>query len=131
MTNFEKYKDEILMISAVGQIALQKGKLRPCYGTRCEDCDFSGTDNCSLKALEWLKAEYKEPEVDWSKVPVDTPILVKEYEESEWAKRYFAKYEDENVYAFPGGSTSWSCNNSIYILQEWKYAKLADDEVSE
>ena len=28
--------------------------------------------------------------VDWSKVAVDTPVLVKDFEEMKWGKRYFA-----------------------------------------
>lgn len=32
--------------------------------------------------------------VDWSKVKVDTPILVKDDYDDKWEKAYFAKYED-------------------------------------
>lgn len=38
--------------------------------------------------------------VEWSKVPVDTPILVKQYEQDEWEKRHFAYFKDERVYAW-------------------------------
>ena len=41
-----------------------------------------------------MLSEYKEPEIDWSKVKVDTPILVKRSKEAEWERRYFAKFED-------------------------------------
>lgn len=37
--------------------------------------------------------------VDWSKVAVDTPILVRDNIFSKWAKRYFAKYENGRVYS--------------------------------
>ena len=40
-------------------------------------------------------AEPEEPEVDWSKVEVDTPILVRNTDNEEWNKRYFARYEYE------------------------------------
>lgn len=55
--------------------------------------------------LHELKPEkQKEPEdVDWSKVEVDTPILVKNYEDAEWKKRYFAEYSDGRVYAWANG----------------------------
>ena len=53
------------------------------------------------EALDGLKkiepAEPEGPEVDWSKVEVDTPVLVKDYEEDDWEREYFAKY-DGKVY---------------------------------
>lgn len=60
--------------------------------------------------------------VDWSKVPVDTPILVSDGGVS-WKKRYFAKHENGKVFAFRNGTTSWS---SQYSPFEWRYAKLAE-----
>lgn len=68
-----------------------------------------------------------EPEVDWSKVEVDTPILVKETSGSRWLKRYFAKYEDGKVYAWRNGATSWSANDD-YPTTYWECAKLAEVE---
>lgn len=44
---------------------------------------------------EWLNSEYVEPEVDWSKVPIDTPILVRVSEDEEWDKRYFAGFNEK------------------------------------
>lgn len=63
--------------------------------------------------------------VDWSKVPVDTPILVKDYKCDAWKKRYFAFYEDETVYAWANGSTTWSAENDRHIIP-WAHAKLAE-----
>lgn len=63
--------------------------------------------------------------VDWSKVPVDTPILVKNRYEDCWHKRYFAKYENRVVFAFSCGSTQWS--NDGDTLVSYDEAKLADD----
>ena len=68
--------------------------------------------------------EYEEPEVDWSKVKVDTPILVKNSEDEEWHKRHFAKYKNGNVYAWSDGLTSWTA----YDKMVWKYTKLAENE---
>ena len=69
--------------------------------------------------------EYKEPEVDWNKVEIDTPILVRDYESQEWEARHFAKYEGGIVYTWDGGSTSWTSKGNV---TEWKYAKLAESE---
>lgn len=61
---------------------------------------------------------------NWSKVEVDTPILVKEASEDSWTKRYFARYEDGRVYAWRDGATSWSAEDK-YSFYYWNYAKLA------
>lgn len=63
--------------------------------------------------------------VDWSKVEVDTPIFVRMSDEEIWKCRYFAMYEDGEVYAWQLGRTSWSnvIKNSPIA---WKYAKLAE-----
>lgn len=68
-----------------------------------------------------------EPEVDWSKVEVDTPILVSNYSEAAWVRRYFAKYEDEKIYVWSSGATSWSAEGEGDIFN-WEYAKLAEVE---
>lgn len=64
--------------------------------------------------------------VDWSKVEVDTPIFVRMSNEEVWKCRYFAMYEDGEVYAWQLGRTSWS-NVKKNSPIAWKYAKLADE----
>lgn len=32
--------------------------------------------NCRTAFKDWLDSEYKETEIDWDKVPVDTPVFV-------------------------------------------------------
>ena len=63
--------------------------------------------------------------VDWSKVVVDTPIFVRMKDEEPWVRRHFAKYENEKVYTWANGTTSWS--NNCEKCNYWKYAKLAGD----
>ena len=47
------------------------------------------------KGIENILEPYKEEhEIDWYKVAVDTPILVRDSEDEEWQRRYFAKYEN-------------------------------------
>jgi hypothetical protein len=65
--------------------------------------------------------------VDWSKVAVDTPILVRGSEGSNWEKRYFAKVQNGIICAWNRGATSWSVSNDEYCFSAWKYAKLAGD----
>lgn len=126
MKNYEKYADEIreykgcnFCIDFVCQHIL-----------KIEDCDYIGCSRCNMLQMLWLLEDYKEPEepeTDWSKVEVDTPILVRDYEGQEWANRYFAKYENETIYAWDSGRTSWSGDG----VTEWKYAKLAEREGAE
>lgn len=63
--------------------------------------------------------------VDWSKVKVDTPILVKQCEQDEWGKRHFAYFKDGEVYAWLYGKTSWSADYEA-DTSYWRLAKLAD-----
>lgn len=49
--------------------------------------------------------------VDWSKVAVDTPILVKQKVE---LKRHFAKFENGFVYYYDNGRTSWTGGYTVY-----------------
>lgn len=63
--------------------------------------------------------------VDWSKVAVDTPVLVRDFEEMKWGKRYFAFFKDGKVHTWNGGVTSWTCENPNCVMS-WVYAKLAE-----
>ena len=79
-------------------------------------------DDCEL---DRLKRVQNETEIDWSKVVIDTPILVSN-DGNKWLNRYFAKYTGGKVYAFANGSTSWSFDKKDYKIIDWKYAKLVD-----
>ena len=70
------------------------------------------------------KTSEEEPEIDWSKVEVDTPILVRQGKNGTWLERHFAKYENGDVYAWVDGQTSWTGADKI----KWKYVKLAENE---
>lgn len=132
MTNKEKYGNEIIELAvSTGFFALKNGEPTLCGKVKCEDCDFygKGSDSCNgntYKFREWLNSEYVEPPVDWSKVAVDTPILVRDHENREWTRRHFAKIKNGTVFAWRGGATSWSEDDEETI--PWKYAKLAESE---
>lgn len=63
--------------------------------------------------------------VDWSKVPVDTPILVKDDYDDKWEKAYFAEYENGMIYAWNNGRTSFSARSKDDTFI-WDRAKLAE-----
>ena len=130
MTNKEKYADKIIDIAVRSKLALKDGKPVPCESMKCSECGFYSTNySCTHNVCEWLNSEYVDPPVDWSKVEVDTPILVKDYKADTWERRYFAKYENGKVYTWLGGATSWSTSGTDDdYMSDWKFAKLAEIE---
>lgn len=125
MKNKEKYAKEILDIACSGNsLAFDKttNKVVPCNGLCCLNCLFG--HNCDEAIKEWCESEYVEPPVDWSKVPVDTPILVRDEDEEKFKKRHFAKYANEKVYAWNMGTTSWTADENC--VTTWNCAKLAE-----
>ena len=132
MTNYEHFEEQIEKITRMGRmVAVEKktGKVTSCNQITCAQCklDSCSAGNCDAAALAWADAEYIEPEVDWTKVPIDTPILVKYLGETIWKKRYFAKYEDGEVYAWNDGMASFTTNKTM----SWPYAKLASESQKE
>ena len=127
MTNREKFAEQILDIACGGsKIAVDKAtlELASCYKLACRDCLFNfGNGDCRGARKKWANSEYVEPRVDWSKVAVDTPILVRDSANLEWRKRYFAKYENGSVYSWSDGATLWSSEG---YTTAWKLAKLLD-----
>lgn len=79
----------------------------------------------SLKACDVMDIAGELGIVDWSKVKVDTPILVKNHDGESWEKRYFAFFENGKVNAWMCGTTSWTSKISGGAT-DWKYAKLAE-----
>ena len=128
MKNYEKYADEIkgyngdsICMDFIEPYILKSINAK-CINRSCP--------KCHLYRTIWLMEEYKEPEIDWSKVEVDTPILVRDGENNEWQRFYFAKYEDGFVYTWIAGATSWTAvgyekGGNVY---RWNYAKLAENE---
>lgn len=126
MLNKEKYMDELMKYACEGSrfaVLKYSGDFEKCANVACVMCIFDGNSDCCSKArMRWIEQEY-EPYIDWSKVPVDTPILVKNTENDDWTNRYFAEYKNETVFAWYDGATSWSSRNNKC---PWRYAKLAE-----
>ena len=103
MTNKEKYGNEIIDIAIRGgSFAVLNGKPLGEGDVNCIKCAFFKDKDCVKAREAWLNSEYVEPPVDWSKVAVDTPILVRNSEKEKWRKRYFAKSEHGSQYADKG-----------------------------
>ena len=127
MKNYKKYADEIKKYKVNKDEYFCDEFIIP-HILKKDSCAGISCEHCHMLQLLWLMEEYEEPEepeTDWSKVEVDTPILVRDFEGSDWFRRHFAKYENGTVYAWDGGDTSWS---GADVMTAWKYAKLAESE---
>ena len=133
MTNYEKYKESIDLILQKDTeeiLAFNKNteEVAVCQHLDCEDCLFYrniGGCYCSKNTMRWLVSEYKEPEVNWSEIPIDTPVLVSNDGE-QWKRRYFSRVNCYGtVFVFVRGTTSWSSDGH----EAWfSHVKLAEVE---
>ena len=123
MKNYEKYAEKIKKYKASKDEYFCNEFIMP-HILKKDSCAGISCEHCHVLQTIWLQEEYEEPEVDWSKVEVDTPILVRDTENEKWFKRHFAKYENGLVYAWKDSCTSWTTED----MTEWDYAKLAEDE---
>lgn len=121
MKNYEKYADEIREYEAE---ELCNKFIKPNI-LKKDNCSGINCTACSMRMMLWLLEDCEELEVNWNKVEVNTPILVRDCDDDRWIKRYFAKYENEIIYAWNSGATSWSTSH----ITGWKCAKLAEPEV--
>ena len=122
MKNYEKYGRELKKYRG-GMFCDDYVKPDVLKLKKDDECDHDCI-RCLVLQMMWLLEDYKEPEVDWSKVEVDTPILVRQGKNGTWLERHFAKYENGDVYAWVDGQTSWTGADKI----KWKFAKLAEDQ---
>jgi hypothetical protein len=126
MKNYEKYEDELKEYKGRN---FCKDFVKPNI-LKSDSCDGLACGACYMLQTIWLLEDYEEPKTDWSKVEVDTPVLVRDGENNEWQRSYFAKYEDGFVYTWIAGATSWTAvgyekGGNVY---RWNYAKLAESE---
>lgn len=99
------------------------------YGNYCLINYFIlNESNCDFEKTEKIISEW-EPPVDWSKVGVDTPILVWNDESKIKSKRYFSRYANGRVFAWMSGTTSWSVPGDMAFPETaWQHAELAEVE---
>jgi hypothetical protein len=103
--------------------------------------EFDGDDICKIydKKYRFLDHMFsgiereipiweREQEIDWTKVTVDTKLLVYEGNGGKWVKRHFAKYEKNKVYCYNHGLTSFTCDYHDTEISPWSRAKLYKGE---
>lgn len=125
MLNREAYKDTLDNLLA-GVVAVVYGKPVLCEDANCSDCLLR--ESCGEKAnrkkfIDWLNAEYQEPPVDWSKVPIDTPVLAS-CDGERWYRRYFAGVRGGKPETYDVGATSWSVYDNRTCA--WPFMKIAE-----
>lgn len=143
MKNREKFRFEIKeSIKAGGEVmcSFLKDFVIPRFvseeAVEVDCCGNLECYTCSQMFSFWLDEEYIEPpkpEVDWSKVPADTLVRVRDNEDDEWVLRYFDSFEEEsfrsmaghNYRVFADGATSVTGRDYV---EHWKYCELAEDE---
>ena len=104
-----------------------------CEGVDCCDCPLGilCSDNGTLEDAEMnepIKAaqlimEFVPP-VDWSKVLVDTKILVRN-DDTIWYRRHFAEYKEGKIFAWDIGKTSYTSSGKMCA---WTQAKLYKED---
>lgn len=139
MKNREKYREELMNIVKLESTQRSrastfcdfvKNNVLPNYTN--EDCCNFWCNTCTKLFAFWLDEEYEEPpkpEVDWNKVPVDTLVRVRDYENREWCLRYFKGINKSNsggkYEVWSNGMTSKTASDSS---NTWKYCELVEEE---
>lgn len=136
MKNREKYKNELIeTIKTDGNICefMIKHVVSQMFGKDMESfCGETECTSCTTALQLWLDEEYEEPEVDWSNVPVDTLVRVRERENQKWILRYFKGINEDSLRhryeAWESGATSKTASGK-YLC--WNYCELVEDEDEE
>ena len=135
MKNREKFRDEIVerarAITVTNVCEFIEKNVLPHF---CEGgCDSVNCNWCRALLDLWFDEEYVEPQkplVDWSKVPVDTLVRVRNRKENEWVMRYFKGIDEKrHSYKFQvwtDGKTSKTVGGCG--METWKYCELVEVE---
>ena len=121
MKNYEKYKD--LVICCIKGKTVCKLAEKANFST--DKCSNRECSDCRKRVAEWLNSEYKQ-QIDWSKVPVDTPVICTDRRGKKF-NRYFSGYENGSIAVFSYGTTSWSASGDASIW-DTELAELAREE---
>lgn len=125
MTNYESIDPDIVKEVFVRSFAVDKrtGNVKTCSKWDCVNCLFYESNDCIKAREDWLDQSVfdSEKDIDWSKVPVDTPVLVWNLEDCLY-KRYFYGIKDGRFSAYSDGRTSWSSTTGN--ICSWPHCKL-------
>ena len=139
MKNKEKYWDVILNIMMKSGVPFavdrSSGEVMPCEDITCSDCIFCHDKKYENKYCAGSRVARLNEEEDrlakFRNLPVDTLILVRDSEEDDWKPSYFSRVENDLVYVFGNGTTSFTAKScfAAYILDvPYKFAKLVEEK---
>ena len=131
MNNREKYKNELIeVIKKDGKLCefVKKHDVSRMFGMDSISYCKMTCVTCGTALKLWLDEEYEEPKVDWNKVPVDTLVRVRDYEDQDWTLAYFVEMDSEhNFVTWADGRTSKTAIYDEYTYT-WKYCELVEEE---
>ena len=139
MKNKEKYQDVILNIimesGATFAVNRYSGEVIHCEAWSCRDCAFCHNKkyfniSCENARVMWLNEDVDNIS-QFRNLPVDTPILVRDSEEDDWEPRHFSRVENDLVYVFGNGTTSFtakSCFAAYRLDVPYNFAKLVEEK---
>lgn len=135
MKNREKFRDEIVKaIKSRETCEFMNDTVIPEFiGSKTDSkciCEMGDCRACLILFTLWLDEEYVEPktEVDWSKVPVDTLVQVRDDENDKWALRYFRWFVRGHRTPFVTWADGATSKTAEACTEYWKYCELAEDE---
>jgi hypothetical protein len=134
MKNREKYREEIIKaIKSHETCEFMNDTVIPEFiGSKTDSkcmCEMGDCRACLIRFTLWLDEEYEETEVDWSNVPVDTLVRVRNINSQEWTLRYFKGINENHLRrryeTWESGATSKTAYGKY---ESWNYCELVEDK---
>ena len=131
MTNYESIEPDKVKEVFAKSFTIDKHTLEitTCARTNCSNCFFNKScgESCTEKRKKWLDQPALDPEkdIDWSKVPIDTPVIVWNSDNCSdncSYNRYFSGIKNGHFSAYTDGCTSWSSITGQICY--WYHCKL-------
>lgn len=101
MTHYESIDPDKVKEIFAKFFAIDKrtGEIRTCSGLGCVDCLFHSVNSCRVGKMKWLDrpAIDWDKDIDWKKVPVNTPVLVNLNTDEEVRRYFFARKTMTNL----------------------------------
>lgn len=119
-----RYNGELYLTNGMPMVDMESGYINIYSCNKFEYANCLKSIFPKMKGNEVLNIARELGFIDWSEVPVDTPVLISN-DKKIWFKRYFARYEDGKVYCWLNGKTSWTAECE-FSTGHWNYAKLAE-----
>jgi hypothetical protein len=121
-----RYNGELYLTNTMPMVDMESGYINIYSCNKFEYANCLKSVFPKIKGNEVLNIAKELGFIDWSKVKVDTPILVSQ-NKVDWKPRYFARYTNGIVETWLCGCTSWSIDSANDTCI-WKYAKLVGDD---